>query len=196
MIFEGVITTADGSGQAHVTPMGFRRECGRVVVAPFEPSKTLENLDATGRACMNLTDEVRVLAGCLTGRRDWSLVRAERIDGWRLENCLAHLELEVVTRTGPGDRPRFELDVVGAFEHRPYPGYNRARGAVFEAAILVSRLDFIDPAKLASEMTYLHIAISKTAGPDEFEAWHWLLDAVAAHPRHLLDVAPLRQSAK
>jgi hypothetical protein len=32
----------------------------------------------------------------------------------------------------------------------------------------------------------LNIAVEKTAGAKEVEAWQWLLAAVAAHPRHRL----------
>ena len=36
-------------------------------------------------------------------------------------------------------------------------------------------------AKIDSEMAYLQIAIDKTAGPGEHEAWGWLREAVAVH---------------
>jgi hypothetical protein len=32
-----------------------------------------------------------------------------------------------------------------------------------------------------AEMNYLQIAIDKTAGPEEHEAWGWLTEAVARH---------------
>jgi uncharacterized protein len=32
-----------------------------------------------------------------------------------------------------------------------------------------------------SEIDYLSIAIGKTAGPHETEAWQWLTDRIAAH---------------
>jgi siderophore synthetase component len=32
-----------------------------------------------------------------------------------------------------------------------------------------------------TEMRYLQIAIDKTAGPDEHEAWGWLRAAIAQH---------------
>jgi hypothetical protein len=35
--------------------------------------------------------------------------------------------------------------------------------------------------KIDAEFGYLQIAIDKTAGPKEREAWGWLSDAVAAH---------------
>ena len=35
--------------------------------------------------------------------------------------------------------------------------------------------------KVAREMAYLQIAIDKTAGPEEHEAWGWLTEAVRRH---------------
>jgi hypothetical protein len=191
MIFEGIITTTNADGSAHVTPMGFRRRHDELHVAPFRPSQTLENILARPHAVMNLVDDVRVVAGCLTGRREWPVVAASEVPGWRLVDTLAHLELAVTGHEDDAERPRFRLAVLSEHVHRAFRGFNRAQAAVIEAAILVSRLDFIDPDKLASEMAYLHIAVSKTAGDNERTAWQWLVDAIAAHPRHGLDCALL-----
>ncbi|MGE0485819.1 MAG: DUF447 domain-containing protein [Gammaproteobacteria bacterium] len=191
LIHEGVIVTSGADGGAHVTPMGFRRQGDIIEIAPFAPSQTLTNLHVHGRATMNLTDDVRIVAGCLTGRRQWPLADATRIEGARLADCLAHLELVVDGVSADAERPRFTLHVVHEAMHRAFSGFNRAQAAVIEAAILVSRLDFIDPGKLAREMNYLHIAVAKTAGDTEWTAWRWLLEAIDRHPRHALDCATL-----
>jgi hypothetical protein len=68
-----------------------------------------------------------------------------------------------------------------AGEHAPFLGFNRAQAAVIEGAVLVSRLHMLAPEKIEGEMRYLQIAIDKTAGPAEHEAWQWLSDAVARH---------------
>jgi hypothetical protein len=39
----------------------------------------------------------------------------------------------------------------------------------------------LPPDKIAREIAYLRIAIDKTAGPKELEAWGWLMERVAAH---------------
>ncbi len=188
MIFEGVITTSNADGAAHITPMGFRRDDESVLISPFVPSITLENLKREGRAVMNLTDDVRIIAGCLTGRRDWPVERATGIEGWRLRDSLSHLELAVTSCVDDAERPRFTCRIVHAANHVPFAGFNRAQAAVLEAAILYSRLDWLAPDKLASEMRYLAIAVAKTAGPREHIAWQWLVAAMAAHPRHRLDL--------
>jgi hypothetical protein len=58
---------------------------------------------------------------------------------------------------------------------------NRAKAAVVEGAILVSRLLMLPREKIEAEIAYLEIAISKTAGEAEREAWAWLMDAVRKH---------------
>ena len=47
--------------------------------------------------------------------------------------------------------------------------------------MLVSRLGMLDPQKIAHEMGYLQIAIDKTAGEAEQQAWRWLLAAIEQH---------------
>jgi hypothetical protein len=47
--------------------------------------------------------------------------------------------------------------------------------------VLASRLHLLPAEKVDAEMRYLQIAIDKTAGPAEREAWGWLVEAVAAH---------------
>jgi hypothetical protein len=135
---------------------------------------TLENLSEVPFAAASHTDDVRVFAGCLTGRRDWPLVPSERIGVPRLRNALSHWELEVVDRTEDELRPRFRCRIVREVNHRPFPGYTRAKFAVIEAAILSSRLDMLPREKVESELAYLKIAISKTASPEDLEAWNWL----------------------
>ncbi len=63
--------------------------------------------------------------------------------------------------------------------HVPFIGYNRAQAAVIEAAILSTRLHMLEPEKILTEMAYHAIAIAKTAGPTEREAWEWIEDKVA-----------------
>ena len=75
-------------------------------------------------------------------------------------------------------RPRFTCEVQHQVIHRPFLGLNRAKAAVLELAILVSRLDMLPAEKIDEEIQYLTIAIEKTAGEDEQIAWNWLMDKV------------------
>ena len=183
MIRECVVTTRAADGHVHIAPMGVRHGDGEIIVAPFRPSGTLENLQRDGYAVVNYTDDVRIIAGCLTGRYDWPLAPAERIPGMRLAECLAHTEVRV-ERTVPDDlRPQLHCKVLHEAIHAPFRGFNRAQAAVVEAAILISRLHLLPPEKIEREVAYLTIAIEKTAGPREREAWGWLMEMIADYHR-------------
>lgn len=179
MIFETLVTTVAGDGRVHFAPMGARYVGDEVVLMPFKPSATLDNILASGCAVLNLTTDVRVFAGSVTGRRDWPTLPADRIAGERLASALAHVELRLLRCDDDRQRPVLHLERVEERNHAPFPGFNRAQAAVIEGAVLVSRLRLLTPEKIADEMAYLQIAIDKTAGPAEREAWSWLVDAVA-----------------
>ncbi|MCX8003593.1 MAG: DUF447 family protein [Burkholderiaceae bacterium] len=181
MIFETVVTTIAADGRPHVAPMGARYVGSDVVLMPFKPSTTLQNILETGSAVLNLTNDVRVFAGCVTGRRDWPLRPAERIAGVRLADTLAHVELRLREVRDDAQRPTLRLTSVHRAHHADFPGFNRAQAAVIEGAVLVSRLHLLPAEKIDAEMRYLQIAIDKTAGTAEREAWAWLREAVVRH---------------
>jgi uncharacterized protein len=180
-IFETIVTVRGDAGRTQITPLGVRYEGDWVVLAPFRPSTTLELLLQSRVAVVNCTDDVRVFAGCIVGRRDWPLVPAARIDGVRLASCLAHEEIELVEFVDDVQRPRMRCRSVYRETHAPFRGFNRAQAAVIEAAVLVSRLSILPAGKIESELEYLKIAIDKTAGEAELQAWSWLMEAMAVH---------------
>ena len=71
MIRETIVSTMDSAGQVHFAPLGIIAEGDGWIIAPFRPSTTLDNLRKVPFAVANLTDDVRVFAGCLTGRNQW-----------------------------------------------------------------------------------------------------------------------------
>ena len=181
MILETIVTTRRADGSVHIAPMGVHVEGEYLLLAPFRPSSTLDNLLREQCAVLNYTDDVRVYAGCLTGRRDWPTTSTDQIQGLRLANSLAHAELKVDRFEDDAQRPRFYCKTVHQATHAPFQGFNRAQAAVIEAAILVSRLAMLSWEKIERELAYLTIAIDKTAGPREQEAWGWLLAAIETH---------------
>lgn len=183
MIHEAVVITTNADSSPHIAPLGFRYEEGFVVLAPFRPSITLENLEQRRQAVINLTDNVAVIAGCLTGRKDWPTLPAHTVGGARLQDTLAHMELEVERIEEDEVRPKFYCTVSHEVTHAPFKGFNRAQAAVLEAAILVSRLSMLPAEKIDGEIEYLKIAVDKTAGERELLAWGWLMEKIQEH-RH------------
>lgn len=179
MIRETIVTTLSGEGVPHVAPMGATPVEAGWLLQPFRPSTTLENLLASRCGAINFTDDARIFAGCVTRRRtEWPTLPTGTVRSVRLEAALAHQEVAVDRVEDDARRPKLFCRVVAEANHRPFPGLNRAVAAVLEGAVLVSRLAMLPAEKIDSELAYLQIAIDKTAGPAELEAWGWLQDAV------------------
>lgn len=182
MIHETIVTTAAADGRVHIAPMGVRYEDDFVILAPFRPSVTLDNIVASRAAVLNFTTDVRVFAGCVTHcATDWPTLAATRVASVRLAGSLAHAELELHELRDDEERPVLRMQCVHRENHAPFTGFNRAQAAVVEGAILVSRLFMLPADKVDREMAYLQIAIDKTAGDAERTAWQWLTTAIERH---------------
>lgn len=177
-IRESIITTLRENGSVHIAPMGVHETERGLLLAPFKPSSTYDNLLHTGTATINYTDDVRVYAGCLTGRREWPTMPTDVIAGVRLADCLAHTEVRVVSNIEDEMRPKFYCETIHEQMHKPFHGFNRAQAAVIELAILVSRLHMLPEEKIDDEIEYLLIGVEKTAGEREETAWNWLMERV------------------
>jgi len=178
MIQETIVTTQDSTGASHIAPMGVHCQGDEFIILPFRPSTTLDNLLANPNAVLNYCDDVRVFAGCLTGRREWPLQAAVHVNAPVLANTLAHTEVQVVRIEDDSTRPKLFCTAVHSVNHAPFTGFNRSQFAVLEAAILVSRLHLLPMAKIEADLAYLRIGFEKTAGEREREAWDWLMEAI------------------
>ena len=174
-IHEVIVTTISKTGKPHSAPMGITEVNGHFLIQPFKPSATYENLKHHRQCTINYTDDVRVFAGSLTGRRDWPTLPCQKIEGQYLEQALAHTELEIIDFVDGDPRTAFTGKIVNEVIHAPFRGFNRAQSAVIEAAVLTSRLTMLPAEKVKQEIRYLTIAIEKTAGERELEAWGWLM---------------------
>lgn len=183
LIIETIVTTRAKSGEVHIAPLGLIQRDDRWIIAPFTPSTTLTNLRENACAVANHVDDMRIFAGCVTGRKNWPLKRAEKIDGAVLKAALSHWELKVEEIEEDDVRPRFICSTVFSGDHKPWSGFNRAQAAILEAAVLCTRLKMLPKEKVESELAYLEIAVSKTAGERELEAWGWLMEKVEAWRR-------------
>ena len=178
-INEIILITECEDGTPHIAPFGIRERDGLILIAPFRPSASLDNLLSGRRATINTIDDVRVFAGALTGRRSW-LVK-DRAGALVLQSTLAYKSLKLEKIEDDIQRPKLYFSVLKEEMLKPFQGYNRAQAAVVELCVLVSRLNMLPIEKITSEMEYLRIAIEKTAGHIELEAWDWLVEAIENH---------------
>jgi hypothetical protein len=182
-INEIILISENADGTAHIAPFGMRERGELLLIAPFRPSVSLDNLMSGRPATVNTTDDVRVFAGALTGRRDWSVSKLE--GAWVLPSALSYRLLKLAKLEEDEQRPHLYFEVEREANLRPFQGYNRAQAAVIELCVLVSRLNRLPLEKILAEIAYLQIAIDKTAGEQELQAWRWLMEAVENHQANI-----------
>ena len=178
MIFETIITTVDNTSNYHVAPMGIEMIDDEILLKPFKPSQTLENIVKTKKAILNITDDVTVFAGCVTGRNNFEMVPLENKIYYRLKRVLSYSVLSLIEHNDDETRPKLRMKKEDEVFCSNFKGINRAQAAIIEGSILVSRMKILPIEKILREMSYLEIAISKTAGPQEKKAWGWLNEKI------------------
>lgn len=182
MIVEGIVTSRDAGGLVNFAPMGVEWGEERLVLKPFLETSTFRNLTANRTAVFNLVDDVLLFAQAAIGSPQFPWHPAERVAGAVLEAACSWRELEVEAIDATPPRSRIDARIVHRGRGREFIGFNRARHAVLEAAILATRVHMLPAAQIREELGRLEILVEKTAGPREREAWALLSDYVAAHP--------------
>ncbi len=95
-----------------------------------------------------------------------------------LEAACSWREVEVVRLDDTPPRSRIETRVVHRGRRREFLGFNRARHAVLEAAILATRTHLLPASQIQEDFAKLQVIVDKTAGPREREAMALLTDHV------------------
>ncbi len=184
MIIESIITTVAPDGAVNIAPMGVEwGEEGRaIVVKPFLETTTFRNLEATRVAVVNLTDDVLLFARAAISNPQEPVVPAAVVRGVVLEAACSWRELEVRSLDATPPRSRIETRTVHHGVRREFLGFNRARHAVLEAAILATRTHLLPPEHIRDEFARLQVIVDKTAGPREHEAMALLAAYVRSAP--------------
>lgn len=179
MILEGLVTTTSADGCPHLAPMGPTvdgPDFASLLLRPFPTSQTYRNLVRHGEGVLHVTDDVLLLATAAVGEGGSlpSVVAAERVRGFVLAGSCRAYEFVVRSVDDSEQRVRVEAEVVHTHRLRDFFGFNRAKNAVVEAAILATRLHLLPAAEVASEFARLRLIVDKTGGPTEHEAMAFL----------------------
>src|SRR5262245_45145428 len=177
MVLEGLVTTLSPTQALHVAPMGPHVEPGlrRFLLRPFPDSPTYRNLCAPGEGVLHVTDDVLLLARAAVGPVEPPPHRpAEHVRGWVLTGACRYYEFRVRAVDDSEPRVRVEAEVVHAGVLREFFGFNRAKHAVLEAAILATRLHLLPLEEVAAEFRKFAVVVAKTGGPDEHAALAFL----------------------
>jgi hypothetical protein len=186
MILEGIVTTLNVDGSVNVAPMGpiVDETMRALVLRPFQTSTTYRNLKRTGCGVLHVTDDVLLLAqGAINCLDPPETFPAQQVEGVVLASACRWYEFEVTTLDDREERTHIEARVVHSGRLRDFFGFNRAKHAVLEAAILATRLHLLPPDEVDAAFARLAVPIDKTAGPQERRAFAILQDYVAEHRR-------------
>jgi hypothetical protein len=178
VIVETIVTTMDSQGAINFAPMGVEWGDETIVLKPFLETTTFGNLSATGAAVVNLTDDVMLFAQGAISSPQFPSLPASAVRGVVLEAACSWRELEVSHIDATPPRSRIETRVVHRGVRREFIGFNRARHAVLEAAILATRTHLIPAEQIRDEFARLQVIVDKTAGPREQEAMNLLTQYV------------------
>ena len=184
MILEGIVTTINADASVNISPMGPEIDRGfdRFVLKPFPTSTTFQNLQRTGQGVLHITDDVELLARAAIGKLQTPppLGHARIIDGWIIQTVCRWYAFRVTRIDTHKQRARLECEVVKQAELRPFFGFNRAKHAVVEAAILATRVALLPAIEIQAEFKRLAPLVEKTGGPTEHAAFALLKEYVAA----------------
>lgn len=178
MILEGIVTTLNADGSTHISPMGPEVDRGvtRLRLRPFQSSTTYQNLKRTGEGVFHVVDDVELLAHAAVGQFDRlpSMRPARAISGQILADACRWYAFRVVDRQDESPRATLDCQIVDQQRMRDSWGFNRAKHAVLEAAILATRIDLLPAAEIDRQFAQLTPLVEKTAGDQERRAFEFL----------------------
>jgi len=107
---------------------------------------------------------------------------AQVVRGVVIDAACSWREVELRSLDATPPRARIVTRVVHRGVRREFIGFNRARHAVLEAAILATRTHLLPADEIRDEFARLQVIVDKTAGPREREAMALLTDYVRRAP--------------
>ncbi len=185
MIVEGIVTSMNAAGELNVAPMGpvVDEAMTTLLLRPFQTSRTYRNLKEHPVGVFHIVDDVLLLAqaaiGCVQTLPP--TFPAEKIVGQVLRDACRWYEFEIETLDDSAERTSIQTRVVHVGRLRDFWGFNRAKHAVLEAAILATRLHLLPAEQVRQQWEWLRSPVEKTAGPRESQAFELLDDFVQRH---------------
>lgn len=185
MILESIVTTQGPGGEINVAPMGpvVNEALTQFRLRPFQTSTTFRNLQMHPEGVIHVVDDVLLIArGAIGALTECPPTFPPRIvTGAVLQSACRYFEFRVIHCDASQLRSEIDVEIVHSATLRDFWGFNRARHAVLEAAILATRLHLVPPAEIEAEFRRLESPLQKTAGPRELEAFALLQDYVRQH---------------
>lgn len=174
MIVEGIVTTADADGNPHLAPMGptVSGDFASLLLRPFPTSNTFRNLQRHGEGVFHVTDDARLIAYAGVGKlaKAPPTNPATAVAGFVLSGACRAFEFRVTEIDATRERVHISAAVVHRHSLHEWGGFNRAKHAVIEAAILATRFHLLPADDITAEFKKLRVIVDKTGGEAEHDA--------------------------
>jgi uncharacterized protein len=173
-IIETITTTVSASGQVNIAPLGPYFSEETIIFRLFPGSTSHKNLRESGEAIVHITDDVELFAHAAVGKVARPTTPAPTVRGAILPDACRYYEVRVRDVDDSGERHIFTCDVVGRGRLRDFLGFNRAKHAVLEAAILATRLHLTGKEPVLADYEKLAVLVDKTGQDQEHRALAFL----------------------
>ena len=177
-IIEGLLITLNEDRSVNLSPMGvrFSNDKQMVLLRPFKTSRSYKNLARGAEGVFHVTDDAALIARAALG--DVSVLPPMTpINGTDLsyltDACRWHY-LKLDSQNISGMRASFNMRVADYGVIRDFMGFNRAKNALVEAAILATRVGILPDEQIQTHMEILQPSVEKTGDILERETFLYL----------------------
>lgn len=177
-ILEGIVTSENADGTVNIAPMGpiVNEDFSIIILRPFKTSTTYVNLIRARSGVLHVTDDVELFAAAAIGLTTPHEFRDDR--PLVLARACRWYAFEVVAIDDTEERTTLVAQRTAHGGQRDFFGFNRARHAVIEAAILATRRHLLSRDAIREEYRRLQTIVNKTGAASEHRAFDVLSEFV------------------
>ena len=171
-ILEGIVTTQNEDGTVNISPMGpiVDASVSQFLFRPYCTSTTYKNLKRASAGVFHITDDVLLFAQAALGQPD----PLPELEGLVLTDACRWYAFDIDTLDDSQERTHITAHTVKQGHNRDFLGFNRAKHAVLETAILATRVHLLPAADILAELDRLRSPVEKTASSAEIQAFDFL----------------------
>jgi hypothetical protein len=177
-LLEGIVTSLNADGSPHIATMGPIVDAAFewLLLRPFRTAVTYQNVKRTGEGVLHVTDDVELMARAAVGRLESlpTFRPATAVNGVILDDACRWYAFRITSIDDSAERTAVVAQVVDSGRGRDFFGFNRAKHAVIEAAILATRIELLDHDHVLAELERLAAPVAKTGGHTERRAFEFL----------------------
>ena len=178
LILEGIVTTLSEDGSVNISPMGpvVDGKLDQFVFRPYVTSTTFQNLKREGQGVFHITDDVMLFSQAAVGQPS----PMPSLAGLVLQDACRWFRFEVQSVDDSQEPAQIVASTIDRGRIRDFLGFNRAKHAVIEAAILATRVEILPESTIREELSRVAPLVDKTASASEREAFEFLQRFIAS----------------